>query len=538
MICCNLTISIAQTTVGLRKHTAGSNDNGYVLFAPMSDTTTYLIDKCGYVVHKWSDNYFPSLSVYLLPNGKLLKTGVDKTSPFNKGGGGGFIEIIDWDGNVEWTYKLSTTTECQHHDVKYLPNGNILAIVYDKKTLEEVQNAGRDPQLFKNEFWSEKIKELRPIGKDSAEIVWEWKIWDHLVQDFDSTKENYGKVELHPELVDANFGTANQKVDWHHINSIDYNPKLDQILLSSRHFHEIWIIDHSTTTLEAAAHKGGKYGKGGDLLYRWGNPIAYRHGTAEDEQLFYQHDAYWIKEGLPYAGNIMVFNNLRGPNNAKYSSVDIIKQPVNSEGFYDSELPYAPATNEWSYTAPNQNDFLAMNLSSAQMLENGNVLICNGPRGFFFEIDSSKNTVWEYMNPVVMGGIVLQGLSPQLTNLVFRCTFYPDNFSGLLGKDLKRIGTVENINSLSETCTLFTFVEENTEEIKTNLYPNPSENIVNIKCEKDEYSVKVYNMQGRLVISGGNINYINTSDLANGIYMLNISYMSGNYSSKQFIVNR
>jgi len=43
------------------------------------------------------------------------------------------------------------------------------------------------------------------------------------------------------------------------------------------------VIDHSTTTAQAAGHSGGTYGKGGDLLYRWGNPNAYQHGTAADE---------------------------------------------------------------------------------------------------------------------------------------------------------------------------------------------------------------------------------------------------------------
>ncbi|MGC8644373.1 MAG: hypothetical protein ACP5XB_31305, partial [Isosphaeraceae bacterium] len=60
--------------------------------------------------------------------------------------------------------------------------------------------------------------------------------------------------------------------------------ELDQILLSVHSFSEIWIIDHGTTTAEAATHKGGRSGKGGDLLYRWGNPQAYRAGTAADQQ--------------------------------------------------------------------------------------------------------------------------------------------------------------------------------------------------------------------------------------------------------------
>ena len=57
-----------------------------------------------------------------------------------------------------------------------------------------------------------------------------------------------------------------------HCNGLDYNSALDQIALSCRGMNEVYIIDHSTTTEEAVGHTGGNAGKGGDILYRWGNP--------------------------------------------------------------------------------------------------------------------------------------------------------------------------------------------------------------------------------------------------------------------------
>jgi len=62
-------------------------------------------------------------------------------------------------------------------------------------------------------------------------------------------------VADHPELIDINFG--GRHADWNHLNSIDYNEEFDQILLSSHNQNEIWVIDHSTTTEEAAGHTGG-----------------------------------------------------------------------------------------------------------------------------------------------------------------------------------------------------------------------------------------------------------------------------------------
>ena len=78
--------------------------------------------------------------------------------------------------------------------------------------------------------------------------------WDHLIQDFDSTLSNYGVISDHPELLDINLVSLDLAAlgysDWTHSNSIDYNEELDQILISSRNMHEIYIIDHSTTTEE------------------------------------------------------------------------------------------------------------------------------------------------------------------------------------------------------------------------------------------------------------------------------------------------
>src|SRR5207245_6277174 len=107
----------------------------------------------------------------------------------------------------------------------------------------------------------------------------------------------------------AATGSSTITPDWTHINAVAYNADLDQIMLTVRAFSEFWIIDHSTTSAEAKGHTGGRGGKGGDLLYRWGNPQAYRAGRMEDQRLFAQHDAHWIPRGRLGEGHVMVFNN-------------------------------------------------------------------------------------------------------------------------------------------------------------------------------------------------------------------------------------
>ena len=35
--------------------------------------------------------------------------------------------------------------------------------------------------------------------------MWTWSLWDHLVQDYDKAKDNYGRIVEHPELFDINY---------------------------------------------------------------------------------------------------------------------------------------------------------------------------------------------------------------------------------------------------------------------------------------------------------------------------------------------
>jgi hypothetical protein len=189
--------------------------------------------------------------------------------------------------------------------------------------------------------------------------------------------------------------------DWMHVNAVAYNADLDQIALSCPHFNEIWIIDHSTTTEEARGHTGGRWGKGGDLLYRWGNPRAYRNGTSFDQRLFYQHNIHWIPKGLSGEGHLLVFNNGSGRKPEEYSSVDELVPPTDKDGNYirGKRGPFGPAKPLWSYTAPNKKDFFSWFISGAQRLPNGNTLINAGANGVVFEVTHEKETVWKFVNP-------------------------------------------------------------------------------------------------------------------------------------------
>ncbi len=444
---------------------------GYTLIAPMFSKTTYLIDMEGKVVRTWESDCTPGVSAYLLENGHLLRPGAQQPTPSGFGpGAGGRVQEFDGDGQLLWDFQYVSEKRLPHHDVARLPNGNVLLIVWEKKTKEDAIAAGRRPDLVGNAgIHPDYLIEVKPTGKTTGEIVWEWHLWDHLVQDHDRSKPNFGNVTDHPELVDLNFGAGegpiapmmatkdgvaklqslgylggtpapvakdapkpqpeeksrpepkgnsksapkpksgpnqgrpNTNADWTHFNAVAYNPDLDQLVVSVHAFSEFWIIDHSTTTAEAASHKGGRSGKGGDLLYRWGNPRAYRNGSKIDQRLFSQHNAHWISPGLPGEGHMLVFNNGSGRPGGDSSSVDEIVLPVDSQGQYtrDRRGPYGPIQAVWSYSAPKKSDFYSFFISGAQRLPNGNTLICSGASGTVFEVTPEKQVVWKYANPVM-----------------------------------------------------------------------------------------------------------------------------------------
>ncbi|MBH53118.1 MAG: arylsulfotransferase [Opitutaceae bacterium] len=357
----------------------------------------------GEVVHKWVSEYWPSNSVYLLPDGNLLRPCKQRGNEVfgDRGSSGGRVQIFDWDGNLIWDYVYSNENHHQHHDIEPMPNGNVLILAWERVSKEEAIAAGRNPEAVSDRGMSpDKIVKVKQTGPTTGETVWEWYAWDHLIQDFDKTKANYGDVAAHPELLDVNL-YPQPRPDWMHTNAIDYNPQLDQILISPRSFNELLVIDHSTTTEEAAGHKGGRAGMGGDILFRWGNPVNYRAGTPENRQFFLQHDTRWVEAGRPGAGNITIYNNGRDRPEGEYSSMDEIIPPIKPNGSYiiSPEKAYLPNRPGWNYTAPVKTDFYSSFISGGERLPNGNTLICSGAEGIFFEITPAGKTVWEYHNP-------------------------------------------------------------------------------------------------------------------------------------------
>ena len=390
---------------------------GYILYTAGS-TRTNLIDQNNTVVKFWTHTRSGGYSVYLLPNGDLMRPATSTGSTINGGAAAGIVQKYSWSGSLIWEYTYSSNTYRTHHDICPMPNGNVLLIAWEVKTGAQALAAGLNRSAT---IWPDHIIEVQPSGTTGGTIVWKWHAWDHLVQDFDPTKANYGVVADHPELLDINVGSQSSG-DWMHVNGISYNPELDQIVFSSHNLDEIYVIDHSTTTEEAAGHTGGNSGKGGDFLYRWGCPSNYRApGTHVFDVV---HSGSWIPDSLPGGGHIMAFNNRASLGQ---SMVIELVPPSDSLGNY-SHTPgtaYAPVSPVWSYTA---SGFYSTHLGGNQRLPNGNTMISESTDRKLHEVNSAGTVLWTYAPglevvrvlkyPLDYPGILITGVSNNSINSI------------------------------------------------------------------------------------------------------------------------
>lgn len=354
--------------------------DGLILINNAAANSVYLMNKNGNVLFDWPLNGKRlGNDMFLLPDGNLLSMVEAEDPKIEIGGFGGSLQLLDKAGETIWGFDYSSDDYILHHDAEMLPNGNVLVMVWERKSMEEAQEAGSN---LSTEVFPEGIIEYDPVAEV---IVWEWYAWDHLIQDHDETKTNYGVVAEHPERVDLNY-VPQEEGDIMHANGIAYDPEKDLIYLSVNFYHEVWVIDHSTTPQEASSTTGGTYNKGGDLVYRFGNPEAYDNPMGE--RLFYNNHYPNLLNGDD-TGKMLIFTNGNGMDQST------VYELVLPETF--SLLPDTnnePVVN-WSFTHP---DLYSPKVSGAVKLPNGNVLITEGDYGVW-EVTQGGEVVWKFHAP-------------------------------------------------------------------------------------------------------------------------------------------
>lgn len=530
-----------ENTVGTIIYNPDLYEEGLTFICPHNQTNAMLLNACGEVVHQWDlgEGMRPGNVGYLLENGDLMMTSRNASVGSDAiwaGGGGANISRRSWANEVLWSYTLNDSTARLHHDIEVMPNGNVLAICWESIDSLSAVAAGRNPELLSaGVLWSDKVIELQPDGNGGAEVVWEWRAWDHLVQDFDSTKANYGIVADEQQRINVNFGSiGNTPQDWLHINSIDFYPYYDsagQILLSIPTFDEIWVIWHDFSLEE-------------ELIWRWGNPQAYNRGDSTDQQLFFQHDAHWgqsdmaIEPGNSDFTKICLFNNRVPSDSTVHSEVAMLTVGFDEyEGGYEFDEEtgvWGPDDFSWTYTEEGLN---SSGLSSFQLLGDGSYLICSGRTGELLENTSDGTRAWEYRTPLMGGEPVEQGTELAMNqNLTFRAYRYPSDYTAFDGIEWSGGAPIEINPTPVEACAVG--VDESF-LAHWQVYPNPMNDVLEWTLPNSEegWTVQLHNVTGQALLSatlapGTETGVLDVSDLPHGFYVLSLNNSKGTWTQK------
>jgi hypothetical protein len=374
-----------------------------------------LIDMQGNVVNTWSFNPSGHCGpIKLLPNGHVMGA----TTPVAHFG---HITEQDWDGNIIW----EDTDVMMHHDhqiyntpVYYTPSAEddqnhkskkfkVLVLSQDFPNITETSHISDFPLV--DDSYVE-------VDRDGNEL-WRWNAWEHFEQfGFDDAAKQAIRTVKITELPP---GEHPEGTDWTHCNSASYlGPNKwyekgderfhpDNILFNSRSMNILGIIARHDD------HKG-KW-KSGDIVYRIGPDYSMGQPGYKLGQIIGAHMAHMIPEGLPGAGNILLFNNggyagfgelVPGsgigvwPN--RYSDVSRVIEfnPVTQEIVweYNQIKPTADANGD-GVVQGNERKFLSIVMSAAQRLPNGNTLITEATTGRVFEVTKDNDVVWEYISP-------------------------------------------------------------------------------------------------------------------------------------------
>jgi hypothetical protein len=493
--------------------TTAQEFDGYALFNRNNDNTTYLIDKNGDIAHTWSLARPCNYAVLLMGNGNIMRGAVNQANILNGAAVGGLIQEIDPQGDVVWEFEYSSSDYVSHHDITLMPDGNVLLTAWEVKGSADLDAAGYTGSS--NIRYPTHFVEVSQIGDTSeGEIVWEWHMWDHMIQDEDEDKPNYGNVLEHSELMNINVvtgggggGPGGGGGDWFHVNGVNYAAERDQICFSSRFLSEVFIIDHSTTSLEAAGHTGGNSGKGGDFLYRWGNPENY--GAIGSQEISGPvHDARFIPDdGRPRGGFLQFFNN-EGVNGN--STVDAIELPLAADGYnYEKNADGTYDPSEASYRHLCEDD--ASGQSASNSMPNGNVFV-NLSQGYMYEADLDGNVIWQYAAD---------------SQKAFR---YVCDHPG--------VQVLTNIGVIEEQCSIVNGTNNIAiESIK--ISPNPSTGIFNVGGISEEYSLEkitVSDLLGREIQSLKQASAVDLTDHAAGVYFINLHFAEAGVVTKKVIL--
>lgn len=286
--------------VGVLEHDRLRATPGVTLIVRLRGKAAYLVGMNGEVLHEWHFPLVPGNNVYLMENGNLLWSGEpEDKSPYNgeehsrfeggegpplRGGRGGILREIDWDGNVLWEY----VNWDQHHDCRRLANGNTVYLGWEiMPDAAAKQVLGGQPGTeFNGLIYGDYLHEVTPDG----EVVWEW----HAHADMD--------LERYPMC------TRCYRNEFAHANACSPLPNGD-IMISFRRLNTIAIVDRETKK------------------FRWEH---------RDDSWGHQHDCQMLDNG-----NILLFaNGIHGGENPFSRVIELDPETRETVWSYRGSPPY------------------------------------------------------------------------------------------------------------------------------------------------------------------------------------------------------
>jgi hypothetical protein len=398
---------------GATLHDAAQSWKGYVLHgAP--DRRTHLVDLEGNEVHSWPHLGFPSELIDPAVNGG--KRGHVLVQLERSADGGRFNGIfdnrsvgeLDWEGNVVWKWSggSASSTARQTHDIERLANGSTLLL-----TSVATRLAGFTPPEVVDQV-------IREVDR-SGEVVWSWSVAEHLEQFGISAdglvllRRGVGSGSGNHGFLTINNLTTLGDNRWFAGGDARFHP--DNLLIDSREANFIAIIDKRSC--DVVWRLGPEFP---EPAYPASARLLQHELPRPVDQLSGQHDAHLIPEGLPGAGNLLVFDNQGAAG-----------FPPARLGIFASSrvLEIDPQSLHivWQYTAEDSGSppwaFHSSFISSARRLPNGNTLIDEGQNGRIFQVTPRGKIVWEYINPFF--GSTLIGSREIRSNWVFRAQPVP-----------------------------------------------------------------------------------------------------------------
>ncbi|MEO7034651.1 MAG: aryl-sulfate sulfotransferase [Polyangiaceae bacterium] len=357
---------------------------GYTVFSTEdvngNFTSSQLIDMQGNIVHTWNTGAVPAR---MLPGGDLIGCSGVTTISYDAVA----FQQVAWNSDVSWSFVDwedsggGAWASRQHHDYEregnpvgyYAPGqdfvvgGSTMVLAHSRRTVTAVRDDAIDDDV---------IYQLDGAG---ALTGTPWYAGDHVAElGFDAAA-----------LTDIRTRNPGTVLEWLHGNSMslvgsnhwfdeghsEFDP--NNIVYSSRNANIVVIISHET----------------GDIVWRIGPDFA---GRPEEKlgQFAGQHNPHIIPEGLPGAGNMLVFDD-GGASGFGDTSQDGYRY----ERSWSRVLEFNPVTMDivWQYgSADGADNFYSGYLSNAQRLPNGNTLIDIGTSGQVIEVSAAKEILWKY----------------------------------------------------------------------------------------------------------------------------------------------